>query len=108
MVSAAMSDNGRREVPPPILDADDDGPAAATLDGPMLDELMQYGEVRSIAQGDVLYRAGDDTPAFFVILDGEAEIIRQEPTGDEIVVARHGSPGNGPTSRLLSPGWDEC
>ncbi len=90
MVTPAMSDNGRREAVPPILDADDDGPAAATLDGPMLDELMQFGEVRSIAPGDVLYNAGDDTPAFFVVLEGEAEIIRQDPAGDEVVVARHG------------------
>jgi thioredoxin reductase (NADPH) len=89
MVAPAMSDNGRPEANPPILDTDDDGPAAVTLERSMLDELEQFGEVRSIERGDDLYSAGQDAPAFFVILEGEAEIIRQVEGGEE-VVARHG------------------
>src|SRR4029077_16611543 len=48
----------------------------------------EVGEVRSIASGDVLYEAGDDVPAFFVVLEGEVEIVRQD--GNNEVVARHG------------------
>ncbi|MDQ1454779.1 MAG: thioredoxin reductase [Actinomycetota bacterium] len=84
-----MSDNGGLEAAPTILDTDDDGPAAVTLDGPMLDELMEFGDVRSVAAGDVLYQAGADVPAFIVVLEGEVEIIRQDNSGEE-VVARHG------------------
>ena len=84
-----MSDNGGREPAPTILDTDDDGPAAVTLDGPMLDELMEFGDVRSVAPGDVLYQAGADVPAFIVVLEGEVEIVRQDNDGE--VVARHGA-----------------
>ncbi|MDP9336018.1 MAG: cyclic nucleotide-binding domain-containing protein, partial [Actinomycetota bacterium] len=84
-----MSDNGGREAATAILDTDDDGPAAVTLDGPVLDELMEFGDVRSVAPGDVLYRAGAEVPAFFVVLEGEVEIVRQDDNGEE-VVARHG------------------
>jgi thioredoxin reductase (NADPH) len=84
-----VSDNGGLEAAPTILDTDDDGPAAVTLDGPMLDELMEFGDVRSVAAGDVLYQAGADVPAFIVVLEGEVEIIRQDNSGEE-VVARHG------------------
>ena len=86
-----QSPAGRKflEAAPTILDIDDDGPAAVTLDGPMLDELMEFGDVRLVAAGDVLYQAGADVPAFIVVLDGEVEIIRQDNSGEE-VVARHG------------------
>ena len=83
-----MSDARTPEGNPPILDTDGDGPAAVTLDPATIDELRPFGEVRSIASGDVLYEAGDDVPAFFVVLEGEVEIVRQD--GDKEVVARHG------------------
>ena len=83
-----MSDARTPEGKPPILDTDGDGPAAVTLDPATIDELREFGEVRSIASGDVLYEAGDDVPAFFVVLEGEVEIVRQD--GDKEVVARHG------------------
>jgi thioredoxin reductase (NADPH) len=55
----------------------------------MLDELMPFGEERTIERGDVLYQAGAELPAFFVVLQGEVEIVRQDNSGEE-VVARHG------------------
>ena len=77
MVATAMSETDRNEV------------AWTRLDGPMLEELKSFGEVREVAPGDILYRAGDPTPDFFVVLEGEAEIVRLDDS-DEFVVATHG------------------
>ena len=73
-----MSDNDQTEVAWPLLDA------------PMLEELEAYGEVREIARGDVLYRAGEPTSEFFVVVEGEVEIVRISDAG-EVVVATHGA-----------------
>jgi len=63
--------------------------AWVTFDEPMLEELRRHGEVKEVGRGEVLYRAGDDTPSFYTVLEGEAEIVREEDGGD-VVVARHG------------------
>jgi thioredoxin reductase (NADPH) len=72
-----------------MSETDGDGPAWPLLDGPILAELEAVGEVRTVAAGDILYRAGDPTPDFFVVLEGEAEIVRIEDES-EVVVATHG------------------
>jgi thioredoxin reductase (NADPH) len=55
----------------------------------MIDELRRFGEERAVARGSILYRAGDAPTGFFTVLDGEAEIIREQDGGD-VVVARQG------------------
>jgi len=42
-------------------------------------ELESYGEIRAVAKGDILYRAGAPTPDFFVVLEGEAHEADVEP-----------------------------
>ncbi len=73
--------------------APDEDPQAAVawprFDDATLAELERFGEVRQVARGDLLYRAGGPTPDFFVVLEGEAEIVRMDDTG-EVVVATHG------------------
>jgi thioredoxin reductase (NADPH) len=64
--------------------------AAATLDAEQLEELLPFGTVRSFEQGEILYRAGEPTPDFMVILEGEAEIVRSDDDGD-VVVATQGA-----------------
>jgi thioredoxin reductase (NADPH) len=64
--------------------------SAATLDDATLEELLPFGTLRSVERGEVLYRAGEATPDFFVILDGEVEIVRQDDNG-EVVVATQGA-----------------
>ncbi len=71
-----MSDTDRGETAWPVLDVR------------TLEELEAVGEVREVATGDILYRAGDPTPDFFVVLEGEVEILRIDDTG-EVVVATH-------------------
>ncbi len=62
--------------------------AWATLDEGTLADLAAVGEIRSVEQGDILYRAGDPTPDFFVVLDGAVEIVRIDDHA-QVVVATH-------------------
>lgn len=72
MVSIAMSEN-------------DQTPAFPKLDDRMIAELETVGKERTVAAGEHLYHAGDPTPDFYVVLEGEAEIVREDDTGDELV-----------------------
>jgi len=62
--------------------------ASVALSESQLVDLATFGTERAVEAGDVLYRAGDAGYDFIVILDGEVEIVRREPTGD-VVVAVH-------------------
>jgi thioredoxin reductase (NADPH) len=65
--------------------ADTSNPANPILDDSMIAELVSSGDVQAVNAGDVLYRAGDAAPDFFLILDGEAAIVL--PGEDEVRVA---------------------
>jgi thioredoxin reductase (NADPH) len=60
------------------------------LDEPLLAELETLGEIREVEPGDMLYRAGAPTPDFFIVLEGEVEIVRLDEDV-ELVVATHGA-----------------
>src|SRR5689334_13091220 len=60
----------------------------ATLSAAELAELAPFGTERAVDVGDVLYAAGDAEYDFFVVLDGEVEVVRPGESGD-VVVARH-------------------
>jgi thioredoxin reductase (NADPH) len=64
--------------------------ATATLDEAMLAEVATFGQERAVEQGEVLYGPGDEGQPFFVVLEGEVEVVRREADGD-VVVAVHGS-----------------
>ena len=53
-----------------------EGAANVVLDPAMLEEAAAFGDERSTTGGEVLYRAGDAGPAFYVVLDGEIEVLR--------------------------------
>ena len=59
------------------------------LDHDALAEIAPFGEELAREEGDFLYRAGDRETAFYVVLDGEVEIVREGP--DEVVIATHGA-----------------
>jgi thioredoxin reductase (NADPH) len=63
--------------------------SSATLNEQELSELRPFAEERAVGAGDVLYSAGDLEYDFFVILEGEAEILRHGIDGD-VVVVTHG------------------
>ena len=64
--------------------------ATVTLDDAQLAELAAFGSERDVEVGEWLFRAGDDTYDFMVILEGEVEILRPD-CDDEVVVATHGA-----------------
>ncbi len=63
--------------------------AAPTLGAAALVELAPFGEERAVQVGDILYRAGDDSYDFFVVLEGAVDIIRPDLTGDTLLTT-HG------------------
>ncbi len=71
--------------PTPTLD-----PAAIPIlgDGD-LRVLAQFGAERVVATGEVLYRADEASSDFFVVLEGEVEVVRSDTEG-EVVVIVHG------------------
>jgi len=59
-----------------MAEGDTTDPLWVTLDDAELAELMPYGTERTVAAGEVLYRAGDNDYPFFVILEGTASVER--------------------------------
>lgn len=62
--------------------------ALGTLGASMIEELIPLGEVREVDPGDVLFRAGDRSYDFFVVLEGAVDIVRPDVEG-ETPVATH-------------------
>jgi thioredoxin reductase (NADPH) len=63
-------------------------PAYAILDAAMLAELLELGEQEARDTGEILYPAGDESPDFFIVLEGEVEVVR--PGDEEVRVAAWG------------------
>src|SRR5438093_196241 len=62
--------------------------AWVTLSAAQIAELASYGTERAVEAGEVLYCAGERDYDFFVVLEGEVEIVR--PDGDRaVVIASH-------------------
>ena len=79
-MSAPTSPSGRP------LDRSFAGPlpehASPPLDAAALAELAPFGEERAVEVGDVLFRAGDDSYDFLVVLEGEVDIVRPDVEGE--------------------------
>ncbi len=58
----------------PIIAAGDEV-LAPTLDDAALAELAEFGEEVSVSSGDLLWRAGDESYDFYVVLEGRAEVV---------------------------------
>ena len=52
----------------------------------VLEELSEFGERRELAPGEVLYRAGRSNTDFFVLIDGEVEVVRDDESQELVVV----------------------
>jgi thioredoxin reductase (NADPH) len=64
--------------------------AFPTLTDADLAVLRGWGTCRPTARGEYLYREGDGTYDFYVVLSGEVEVVARSD-GEEHVVARHGA-----------------
>src|SRR3989442_13252245 len=73
----------------PALPMADDVVAFPTLGDSELAVLQALGSRRSVAVGEYLYREGDATYDFYVILSGAAEIVVRSD-GEERLIPRHG------------------
>src|SRR4051794_25107781 len=66
--------------------------ATVPFDEATLLEVAAFGTERSVEAGEVLYRAGDDSAPFVVVLEGEADVVRGSASA-EVVVASRGANG---------------
>src|SRR5437899_2012628 len=89
MENTSNTQHGERAEGWPALPMADDAVAFPTLDDSELAVLEALGTRRSVAVGEYLYREGDTTYDFYVILSGAAEIVVRSD-GEERIVARHG------------------
>ncbi len=62
-----------------------------TLSAAEASELAQSATVRSIARGNYLFRAGESSDAFFVILQGAFDVVLGQAATGEAVVATLGA-----------------
>ena len=69
----------------------DDAVAFPTLDPSEIATLEELGTRRPMAAGEYLYKEGDATYDFFVVLSGETEIVFHTDQGDEQVITNHGA-----------------
>jgi thioredoxin reductase (NADPH) len=65
---------------------------APLLSESQLREMAEFGSERQVAAGDVLFKAGEASFDLFVVLEGEAEVVRGE--GPEAVLVRAFGPGD--------------
>src|SRR4051794_16606343 len=66
------------------IDVTDDV-AFPVLDARQLAEVAEFGTEREVEAGDVLYGAGDRGYDFFVLLEGQVEIVRIDGEGEHLL-----------------------
>src|SRR2546421_5781023 len=89
MENTSNTQRGERAEGWPALPMADDAVAFPALDDSELAVLEALGSRRSVAVGEYLYREGDTTYDFYVILSGAAEIVVRSES-EERIVTRHG------------------
>src|SRR2546421_7489506 len=89
MENTSNTQPGERAEGWPALPMAEDAVAFPTLDDSELAVLQALGSRRSVAVGEYLYREGDATYDFYVILSGAAEIVVRSD-GEERIITRRG------------------
>jgi thioredoxin reductase (NADPH) len=72
-----------------------------TLTPAQIARIGSHGVVRRVARGDILVEAGDSVVPFFVVTEGEIEIIRPSTLGDTLVAIHHPGHFTGEANILL-------
>jgi thioredoxin reductase (NADPH) len=65
-------------------DADSSDPRFPVLGPDMLDELLEFGQVQEFAAGTVLFRAGESTGTFYVLVEGAIVVLRDDEEGEPV------------------------
>jgi thioredoxin reductase (NADPH) len=68
----------------------EDEEATPTLDAADMTLVTQLGERRQVREGEYLYRAGDVTYDFFVLVSAEVDIVLAVDGGERVII-RHGA-----------------
>src|SRR2546421_11006173 len=89
MENTSNTQHGERAEGWPALPMADEAVAFPTLDDSELADLEALGTRRSVTVGEYLYREGDTTYDFYVILSGAVEILVRSD-GEEQIIVRHG------------------
>jgi CRP-like cAMP-binding protein len=55
-----------------------------------LAELARHCRIQELHAGETLFRQGDPGDAFYLLEDGQIHIVREYPTGEEVVLATYG------------------
>jgi thioredoxin reductase (NADPH) len=71
-----------------------------TLNAAQIARIAAHGRRRSIARGDVLMDVGDRSLAFFVVLGGEIQVLRQSDDGETLIVTLRGGQFSGEANVL--------
>jgi thioredoxin reductase (NADPH) len=62
------------------------------FDAEVLEELLAFGDLLEVQPGELLFDVDEPVRTFFVVVEGEVDVVRAGET-DEEVVARHGAGG---------------
>jgi CRP/FNR family cyclic AMP-dependent transcriptional regulator len=63
-------------------------PLFSNLKGEILDTLARSGKIRRYAPGDLLVTEGEDATAFFVLCEGQAEVMKELGEKRETLVGK--------------------
>jgi thioredoxin reductase (NADPH) len=74
--------------------------AFPTLEAEHVARLARHGRARSIARGEILVEAGQQTSSFFVVTAGQADIVQSEASGERLVASLGAGQFTGETSML--------
>lgn len=73
-----------------------------TLTPAQIARIASHGRTRTLRQGEVLVRPGDDSVPIFVVRSGRLEVVRVSPCGEEtLVVVHHAGSFTGEANTLL-------
>jgi thioredoxin reductase (NADPH) len=61
--------------------------ASTKLAAEEIDELRPFGIERPLASGEILYRSGQIDPPFYLIVEGECDVVRRGPDGDVVIAS---------------------
>jgi thioredoxin reductase (NADPH) len=72
----------------PMIEAVPSDPRFPTFDDDVLAELSEFGEEREVEAGTVLFRAGESTGTFYVLMAGGVDVRRDDDYGELVVSYR--------------------
>jgi thioredoxin reductase (NADPH) len=73
-----------------------------TLTPAQIDRVGQHGRRRAVHPGEVLVEVGRQDVPFFVVTEGQIEIVQPSPTGETVIVVHHPGEFTGESNMLTN------